>query len=108
MDDVRFGYEAEGTQVSQADPCQNDVAQLPTGGFHDWGVPEPWTQETIKCRNTNIEVKTFTHMNAVYTQERKPTLMKTVIKKIIEMCKVDMFVQLIYLPEIKDERFFTW
>ena len=36
-----FGNEAEGTQVPHADPCQYDVAQLPTGRFHYWGVPEP-------------------------------------------------------------------
>ncbi len=41
MDDMGFGYEAEGTQVPQADPCQYYVAQLPTGRFHYWGVPEP-------------------------------------------------------------------
>lgn len=62
MDDVGFGYEAEGTQVPQADPCQYYVAQLPTGRFHYWGVPEPehiQTQqlcaETCKQRHTDME-----------------------------------------------------
>lgn len=44
MDDMGFGYEAEGAKVPQADPCQNNVAQLPTGRFYYWGVPEPWSQ----------------------------------------------------------------
>lgn len=40
MDDVGFGYEAKGTQVSQTDTCQYYVTQFPTGRFHDWSVPE--------------------------------------------------------------------
>lgn len=44
MDHMGFGYEAEGAQVPQADPCQYYVAQLPTGGLHHRGVPEPGAQ----------------------------------------------------------------
>lgn len=47
MDDMRFGYEAEGTEVTQADPCQDYVAQLPTGGFHDGGVTKPEYRRTV-------------------------------------------------------------
>lgn len=67
MDNMGFGYEAEGTQVTQADPCQYDVAQLPTGRFHYWGVPEPEHRNIhtsnystySTCRNTNIQIRTY-------------------------------------------------
>lgn len=64
MDDVGFGYEAEGTQVPQADPCQYYVAQLPTGGFHYWGVPEPRMPTNLDeqlCAETQTQVMTDTH-----------------------------------------------
>ena len=36
-----LGDEAEGAEVAQEDPSQDDVAQLPAGGLHHGGVPEP-------------------------------------------------------------------
>lgn len=55
-----FGYEAEGTQVTQADPCQYYIAQLPTGRFHYWGVPEPEHRhiQTNNYVQKHMEVKT--------------------------------------------------
>lgn len=41
MHHVGLGNEAERTQVPQADPNQDDVAQLPTGGLDYWGIPKP-------------------------------------------------------------------
>lgn len=38
--------EAEGAQVSKADPSQDDVAELATGGLDHGGVPKP---SVIKC-----------------------------------------------------------
>lgn len=40
MNDMGFSYESEGTQVSETDPCQDYVTQLPAGGFHNWSVPK--------------------------------------------------------------------
>lgn len=65
MDDVGFGYEAEGTQVPQADPCQDNVAQLPTGGFHYRGVPEPRMQTNLDIQlyaENKHEIMTNTHI----------------------------------------------
>lgn len=44
MYDMGFGNQTECAQVPQADPYQYDVAQLPTGRFYYWGIPEPSTQ----------------------------------------------------------------
>lgn len=44
MYDMGFGNQTERAQVPQADPYQYDVAQLPTGRFYYWGIPEPSTQ----------------------------------------------------------------
>lgn len=38
--------EAEGAQVPKADPSQDDVAELATGGLDHGGVPKP---SVIKC-----------------------------------------------------------
>lgn len=35
-----LGNEAEGAQVSKADSCQDDVAELTTGGLDNGGVPK--------------------------------------------------------------------
>lgn len=50
MYNMGFGNETERTQVPQADPYQYDVAQLSTGRFYYWGVPEPSTQ-TFRDKN---------------------------------------------------------
>lgn len=39
-DDVGFGYEAEGTEVTHTDSCQYYKTQLSAGRFHHWGVTE--------------------------------------------------------------------
>lgn len=40
VDDVRLGDKAEGAKVSQADPGQDDVAELATGRLHHGSVPK--------------------------------------------------------------------
>ena len=41
-----LGDEAEGAEVAQEDPSQDDVAQLTTGRLHNRGVPEPSVETT--------------------------------------------------------------
>lgn len=68
MDDMGFGYEAEGTQVSEADPSQYNVAQLPAGGFHYWGVPEPKHIQINNYAQINVRDNIQTCRNADYIQ----------------------------------------
>lgn len=59
VDNMWFGYEAEGTQVTQADSCQYDVAQLPTGRFHYWGVPKPEQKTQAEAITVHAETQTY-------------------------------------------------
>lgn len=85
VDDVGLGYEAEGAQVAQADSCQDDVAQLPTGGFHHWGVPEPDThtqKEWGKAQQLSADfIVVSAFIFPLRSLERSPHLMKTAVTK---------------------------
>lgn len=62
MDNVGLGDEAEGAQVPQADPCQYYVAQLPTGGLHYGGVPEPGAQTVRSVHMSKYGIVLLSHM----------------------------------------------
>lgn len=83
MDDVGLGYEAEGAQVAQADSCQDDVAQLPTGGFHHWGVPEPYIhRKSGKAQQLSADfIVAPVFKFSLRSLERSPHLMKTAVTK---------------------------
>ena len=46
-----LGDEAEGAEVAQEDPSQDDVAQLTAGRLHHRGVPEPYTETTAPIQS---------------------------------------------------------